>query len=208
MKTTSFIFSVFCATAAVLAQEDPGPSPTESVGCVAHGDHWDCEGPRETPAPAAPQVTPVTPVEEEGDDHGAGEGVLPPSPTESVGCVAHGDHWDCEGPRETGPAVAPVVTTTVAAPATTPVPEEEVEDDDEAGAGVPPPPPTETAATATLTTTVSAVGTITNSPVYNGTTPSETLPPFTGAAPIVNAGSVGTFGLMVIGALGGLGLAY
>jgi hypothetical protein len=27
-----------------------GPSPTESVGCVAHGDHWHCDGPASTSA--------------------------------------------------------------------------------------------------------------------------------------------------------------
>lgn len=40
------------------------------------------------------------------DDDAAGTGSLPPSPTDSVGCSAHGDHWDCEGPRETGGAAA------------------------------------------------------------------------------------------------------
>ena len=27
-----------------------GPSPTESVGCEPHGDHWHCEGPKATEA--------------------------------------------------------------------------------------------------------------------------------------------------------------
>jgi len=27
-----------------------------------------------------------------------------PSPTESVGCEPHGDHWHCDGPAETGSA--------------------------------------------------------------------------------------------------------
>ncbi|KAF2757853.1 hypothetical protein EJ05DRAFT_500382 [Pseudovirgaria hyperparasitica] len=34
--------------------EDPGPSPTESVGCEPHGDHWHCDGPRSTGAVATP----------------------------------------------------------------------------------------------------------------------------------------------------------
>lgn len=34
----------------------------------------------------------------------AGTGSLSPSPTESVGCEPHGDHWHCEGPAETGTA--------------------------------------------------------------------------------------------------------
>jgi hypothetical protein len=27
-------------TATAIAQVDPGPSPTESIGCEPHGDHW------------------------------------------------------------------------------------------------------------------------------------------------------------------------
>ena len=27
---------------------DPGPSPTESIGCERHGDHWHCDGPVNT----------------------------------------------------------------------------------------------------------------------------------------------------------------
>ncbi|KAK1752658.1 hypothetical protein QBC47DRAFT_389044 [Echria macrotheca] len=98
------------------------PSPTESVGCVSHGDHWHCEGPRVTPAGvmttfATSSVTiPVTAGpnhhHDDDDDHDhdhdddhdhavtsvAGAVSLKPSPTESVGCTAHGDHWHCLGP--------------------------------------------------------------------------------------------------------------
>ena len=67
------------------------PSPTESVGCEPHGDHWHCEGPAETSTEDEEEAsTTETPTE--------------PSPTESVGCEPHGDHWHCEGPVETGKA--------------------------------------------------------------------------------------------------------
>lgn len=49
-------------------------APTESVGCVLHGDHYHCEG------PATGTVSGV-----------------PAAPTESTGCVLHGDHYHCEG---------------------------------------------------------------------------------------------------------------
>ncbi|EGX45253.1 hypothetical protein AOL_s00173g354 [Orbilia oligospora ATCC 24927] len=67
------------------------PSPTESVGCEAHGDHWHCEGPVAVTTTAAKTTS---------HDHEEGEGTLAPSPTGSVGCEAHGDHWHCAGPRE------------------------------------------------------------------------------------------------------------
>ncbi|KAF3144003.1 hypothetical protein TWF569_007168 [Orbilia oligospora] len=68
------------------------PSPTESVGCEAHGDHWHCEGPVAVTTTAAKTTS---------HDHEEGEGTLAPSPTGSVGCEAHGDHWHCAGPLET-----------------------------------------------------------------------------------------------------------
>lgn len=38
------ILALFALASAALAQEstsqDPGPSPTASVGCEPHGDHW------------------------------------------------------------------------------------------------------------------------------------------------------------------------
>ncbi|KAK5656989.1 hypothetical protein OQA88_3512 [Cercophora sp. LCS_1] len=95
------------------------PSPTQSVGCVAHGDHWDCEAPRVTSA--AVLTTTVSGVavtttlaaghddhdhthddDHDEDDHSShtdepGAGSLKPSPTESYGCESHGDHWHCEG---------------------------------------------------------------------------------------------------------------
>lgn len=95
----------------VLAQETAGPSPTESVGCEPHGDHWHCDGPAPTAGPvtgtaAAATTLPVTSSAShdhdhddddhdhgDDDDHSAGAGSLKPSPTESVGCEPHGDHW-------------------------------------------------------------------------------------------------------------------
>ncbi|KAK4462399.1 hypothetical protein QBC42DRAFT_201449 [Cladorrhinum samala] len=95
-----------------------GPSPTESVGCVPHNDHWDCEGPRVTtgvtsatdPALTNAPTTTAHHDDDHGHDHGeddddhdhthtdaAGTGSIKPSPTESYGCEPHGDHWHCEG---------------------------------------------------------------------------------------------------------------
>ncbi|KAF9894464.1 hypothetical protein FE257_007967 [Aspergillus nanangensis] len=78
------ILAVMAMASTVLAQEDPGPSPTASVGCEPHGDHWHCEGPA---TEAATETTVVTPTM--------------PSPTQSVGCEPHGDHWHCDGPAST-----------------------------------------------------------------------------------------------------------
>jgi hypothetical protein len=93
---------------------DPGPSPTASIGCVPHGDHWDCEGPAPASAPsssgsdsgilapATSSATTAAAVSESTHDENApvtGSNLDPgPSPTASIGCVPHGDHWDCEGP--------------------------------------------------------------------------------------------------------------
>lgn len=90
-----------CAAAQTLA-----PSPTESVGCELHEDHWHCDGPVSTTQVAAisstlsgadsaltTSVTTTTEGHDEHDDHASGRGSLSPSPTESVGCEPHGDHW-------------------------------------------------------------------------------------------------------------------
>lgn len=75
------------------------PSPTESVGCEPHGDHWHCDGPRPTGGDDD-HSDEHEDEHEEHDDHDdtSTGGVLPPSPTESVGCEPHGDHWHCDGP--------------------------------------------------------------------------------------------------------------
>lgn len=134
MKAIAYAAALLGLVSIALGQtEDPGPSPTESVGCEPHGDHWyvpkshvaccfrysscprHCEGPRETSGPvgvtttitstAAPGTTSsAAPGEDDHDDEhtdehtnehtdATGTGVLAPSPTESVGCEPHGDHW-------------------------------------------------------------------------------------------------------------------
>lgn len=70
------------------------PSPTESVGCEPHGDHWHCDGPA------------ISTTESRSRNS-----TLSPSPTESIGCEPHGDHWHCDGPA--------ITTTTQAPPAPT-----------------------------------------------------------------------------------------
>ncbi|KAL1839241.1 hypothetical protein VTJ49DRAFT_1719 [Mycothermus thermophilus] len=113
MKSATFVAALLGLVSVALGHTtaDPGPSPTESYGCVPHNDHWDCEGPRETGAPGAATTTPAHPHDDE-DDHDHDSADPGPSPTESYGCVPHNDHWDCEGPRETG---APGAATTTPA---------------------------------------------------------------------------------------------
>lgn len=104
-----------------------------------------CEGARPpstssapTPPPpavtttAAPEPTTTAAGDGDGDDEGTehtdapGTDSLEPSPTESIGCEPHGDHWHCEGPRppaETGietsvTSLATLTTTTGAASGT------------------------------------------------------------------------------------------
>lgn len=75
------------------------PSPTESVGCHPHGNHWHCDGPASTTSTTV--VTETSHGHEEDDKGSETTGTLPPSPTESIGCHAHGDHWHCDGPAVT-----------------------------------------------------------------------------------------------------------
>ncbi|KAI1099490.1 hypothetical protein F4804DRAFT_337198 [Jackrogersella minutella] len=75
------------------------PSPTESTGCEAHGDHWHCESPASVTASST--STPTSDDHDDHDDHDEETGSLSPSPTESVGCEAHGNHWHCDGPAVT-----------------------------------------------------------------------------------------------------------
>uniref|UniRef100_A0A8H7KEJ1 Hydrophobin n=1 Tax=Bionectria ochroleuca TaxID=29856 RepID=A0A8H7KEJ1_BIOOC len=94
---------------------DPGPSPTESVGCQPHGDHWHCEGPAVTSGassnvPSSSSAA-VTTTSADHDDHSHGSATpTKPSPTESVGCEPHGDHWHCDGPRVTSSGLTSVVS--------------------------------------------------------------------------------------------------
>ncbi|KAF5010752.1 hypothetical protein FDECE_3107 [Fusarium decemcellulare] len=107
MKTAAFAVALLGLFPAIMAAETLAPSPTESVGCEPHGDHWHCEAART----------------DAGDDAEEASETLAPSPTESVGCEPHGDHWHCEGPRST--LLTAQVTTTEA---------EDDHDDHEAGA--------------------------------------------------------------------------
>ncbi|ERF76813.1 hypothetical protein EPUS_07993 [Endocarpon pusillum Z07020] len=99
------VLAVYLSSAAlVVAQsqtEDPGPSPAASIGCVPHNDHWDCEGPRVTSSMIT-TTSAIPAASESTHDENApvtGSNLDPgPSPTASIGCVPHGDHWDCEGP--------------------------------------------------------------------------------------------------------------
>ncbi|TLS26922.1 hypothetical protein PpBr36_03977 [Pyricularia pennisetigena] len=146
----SQIVAMFGLVAVGVAQQLP-PSPTASVDCEPHGDHWHCRGPRTTvpgqsvtanPSgvttrpPAAASATATSSRhhdhdhdddddddhddDHDDDDHHSGTRTLPPSPTASVGCQPHGDHWHCTGPK-TGSAatVASTATGTGAAAGTT-----------------------------------------------------------------------------------------
>jgi hypothetical protein len=148
MKSSALLFFFGLHALAVLAQT-LSPSPTESVGCVPHNDHWyvaqstsfytlsrqphrlqhdipsneafrtliriyrDCDGPRPTTSAGTPPATTVTPTSsahdhnDDDDDHtdASGSGTLGPSPTASVGCEPHGDHWHCDGPRPAGTTI-------------------------------------------------------------------------------------------------------
>ncbi|KAK0613563.1 hypothetical protein B0T14DRAFT_526498 [Immersiella caudata] len=120
----SAILSLLGLALSSLAQE-LAPSPTESIGCVPHDDHWHCEGPRpvstaQVTTPVAPSV--VTTTAPSGEDHTDAPGTADPgpSPTESIGCEPHGDHWHCDGPVNTlTTATTPTTPTTTRAPVVT-----------------------------------------------------------------------------------------
>ncbi|KAK0732527.1 hypothetical protein B0T21DRAFT_384785 [Apiosordaria backusii] len=137
MKAVTYAALLLGALSTALGQTtaDPGPSPTASIGCVPHNDHWDCEGPRVTDAVVttgtatgtAPVVTSTAAHHDhDDDDHDhtddeddhtdvPGTGTIKPSPTESYGCEAHGDHWHCEGHRTASSTLVVVTTTTTSA---------------------------------------------------------------------------------------------
>ncbi|RYP27893.1 hypothetical protein DL767_007481 [Monosporascus sp. MG133] len=110
MKTFSPAFAALLAAALAAAQSLP-PSPTASVGCEPHGDHWDCEGPASVTAVDTITSTSVVATASSWHDHEEGTESLAPSPTESVGCEPHGDHWHCEGPASATTG-APAASTT------------------------------------------------------------------------------------------------
>lgn len=95
-------------TATTTSELTLAPSPTASVGCEPHGDHWHCDGPASATAMPTPPSDDHDHDHDHGHDHDVDSNATPavPSPTESVGCEPHGDHWHCDGPRETGSASA------------------------------------------------------------------------------------------------------
>ncbi|KAH8597741.1 hypothetical protein B0O99DRAFT_592301 [Bisporella sp. PMI_857] len=119
MKPSAVVFAALSLfPPIVLSQTNPGPSPTNSYGCEAHDDCWHCDGPITSTAAVVAQTTlPATTTtshddHEDHDDHESGTGTLAPSPTESVGCESHGDHWHCDGPASTSTLPDRVLTAT------------------------------------------------------------------------------------------------
>lgn len=90
-----------------------------------------CDGPRETSTTLWTETAPhtssapvaVTTADDHDHDHDddhtdePGTASLAPSPTESVGCEPHGDHWHCDGPASASstPAAATLTSTTASA---------------------------------------------------------------------------------------------
>ena len=99
------------------------PSPTASLGCEPHGDHWHCDGPAATGSSSSlitvTSASATATVTSHTDE--AGTESLAPSPTESVGCEPHGDHWHCDGPAETSSSGSATETSTAAAEETSSV---------------------------------------------------------------------------------------
>ncbi|KAK4446365.1 hypothetical protein QBC34DRAFT_469702 [Podospora aff. communis PSN243] len=137
-------FSLILALSPFVLAQNLAPSPTESVGCEPHGDHWHCDGPRSTLAtittgPTTSGTATVTApavshshdhddehehehssVHSDDDHHHSTSGSLKPSPTESTGCTPHGDHWHCDGKKadETGTATTAATAAATTTPAT------------------------------------------------------------------------------------------
>lgn len=92
------------------------PSPTASLGCEPHGDHWHCDGPAATGSSSSlitvTSASATATVTSHTDE--AGTESLAPSPTESVGCEPHGDHWHCDGPAGTSSSAATGTSTAAA----------------------------------------------------------------------------------------------
>ncbi|AEO59560.1 hypothetical protein MYCTH_2307967 [Thermothelomyces thermophilus ATCC 42464] len=142
MKAIAYAAVLLGLVSTALGQSQTlAPSPTESYGCEPHGDHWHCEGPRTaqslatTTTGAALTTSTAAHDHDEDDDHdhdhdhdddhdgstdATGTGSLKPSPTESYGCVAHGDHWHCEGPITASSAgtASTLATTTITSSST------------------------------------------------------------------------------------------
>lgn len=119
MKATTVSVALLSLVSTAIAQTLP-PAPTESVGCEPHGDHWHCAGPAPKPSSGAVTQTSAAPTQtgahddHDDHDHETGSGVLPPSPTASVGCEPHGDHWHCAGPKPASTTSAPAASSSAA----------------------------------------------------------------------------------------------
>ncbi|KAJ5990378.1 hypothetical protein N7499_010889 [Penicillium canescens] len=103
-----FLAITILLSSAVLAQE-PGASPTASIGCEPHGDHWHCDGPASTTASLGSSTASDAEVATtSAATSTTSASVTPtiPSPTESAGCEPHNDHWHCDGPIETSSSSA------------------------------------------------------------------------------------------------------
>ncbi|CAI7612461.1 unnamed protein product [Penicillium bialowiezense] len=94
------LLAITALVASTVTGQSAGPSPTASVGCEPHGDHWHCDG------PASTAVSSVTTTTSESVVTTTTASPTAPSPTESTGCEPHGDHWHCDGPAETSSAAS------------------------------------------------------------------------------------------------------
>ncbi|KAL8868983.1 MAG: hypothetical protein Q9174_004615 [Haloplaca sp. 1 TL-2023] len=207
MKANTVVYCFLSSLVAqALAQEDPGPSPTASVGCEPHGDHWHCDRP--ATAAAVVQQTAASVVASSAEDPG-------PSPTESAGCEPHEDHWHCDEPAAAGQTAAPGTAATPTESEEDHDHEHEDEDEDEASGALPAiPSPTESAGCephgdhwhcdgpATDPGAAAAANNAT-SPSANDTAPAAPVEPFEGAAnklhllsASVVVGIAGTVGLL------------
>ncbi|KAI0851916.1 hypothetical protein F5Y00DRAFT_258872 [Daldinia vernicosa] len=99
MYTSNAILAAFLVASTAVAQTLP-PSPTASVGCHPHGDHWHCDGPASSTASVTISST----------HNNKTSKTLAPSPTESIGCEPHGDHWHCDAPASATASATTSVT--------------------------------------------------------------------------------------------------
>ncbi|KAI1653686.1 hypothetical protein F4813DRAFT_373716 [Daldinia decipiens] len=101
MYNLNAILTTFLVASTAVTQTLP-PSPTASVGCHPHDDHWHCDGPASSTALVTISST----------HNNETLGTLAPSPTESIGCEPYGDYWHCDGPyvAETASSIQPIET--------------------------------------------------------------------------------------------------
>ena len=83
---------------------------------IANTHPRDCEGPRDAGSATTPAAAETTHDEDAPVTGSADPG---PSPTASIGCEPHGDHWDCDGPAPTAPETSAAVTQATSAAADT-----------------------------------------------------------------------------------------